>query len=114
MTNHHSSILAAFAVSLAVVAGAHAQRRQTPTELPGGLDVPDCVHVTGNARYGALAYDHIVTVQNQCDYAVSCVVGTDVNPAPQSVRVDAGHTEMVSTFRGSPAREFTPRARCTR
>lgn len=75
-------------------------------------DRPDCVHAWGEARYGALGYDHYVHVRNGCDRAVRCDVSTDVNPTPTRVRVEAGRATEVLTFRGSPASSFRATAAC--
>jgi hypothetical protein len=72
-----------------------------------------CIKFWAEARYGALAWNHLVHVANICPAAAECAVSTDVNPEPQQVAV-AGNTEViVSTFMGSPARTFTPRVKCT-
>lgn len=74
--------------------------------------VPDCVHVSGEARWGAGAYNHVVRIQNQCERAARCQVATDVSPQETQVRVAAGQTTELVTFLGSPARAFTPRVSC--
>ena len=74
--------------------------------------VPSCVTVRHEARWGAGAYNHVVIVENGCERPVRCDVATDVNPHPTQVRVDPGGRSEVVTFLGSPAREFTPRVRC--
>ena len=54
----------------------------------GGDDIKNCYSVHGEARYGALAYKHIVIVTNRCDLSLQCQVWTDVDPSPkQSVSV---------------------------
>ncbi|MCA9609153.1 MAG: hypothetical protein KC619_26310 [Myxococcales bacterium] len=83
-----------------------------PTLVLAQNEVPDCVTVRGEARWGADAYNHVVVIQNGCERAASCQVATNVNPEAISVEVPAGQTREVLTFRGSPAREFTPRVRC--
>lgn len=75
-------------------------------------EVPECVSVRAEARWGADAYNHVVVVQNRCARAARCQVATDVNPEPTEVSVPAGETREVVTFLGSPARVFTPRVRC--
>ena len=71
-----------------------------------------CVQVHAEARYRNYGYDHIVIVRNGCDKKALCDVSTNVNPEPVRVEVPAGGATEVLTFRGSPAREFTPRATC--
>ncbi len=70
-----------------------------------------CVRFWPQARYAA-GYDHLVYIANGCDVAVSCVVSTDVNPEAQVVPIRPQETVVVLTFRGSPARVFTPFVRC--
>jgi hypothetical protein len=71
-----------------------------------------CIRVRAEARYAALAYNHIVHLTNMCDAAQVCTVTTNVNPTPIEAAVP-GHREVeVLTFRGSPAREFTPTVTC--
>jgi hypothetical protein len=72
-----------------------------------------CVRYWGEARYGALGYNHIVHIANSCVAAAECVVSTDVNPDEQRVMVAGRSEALVSTFLGSPARTFTPRVKCT-
>jgi hypothetical protein len=73
---------------------------------------PDCFLVEAEARYGSMAYDHYVRITNRCDREIRCRVSTDANPAVQIVDVPAREAREVITFRGSPAREFTPSASC--
>ena len=75
---------------------------------------PDsCIKYWGEARYGALAYNHLVHIANSCAVAADCVVSTDVNPEPQQAEVEGKSEVVVTTFMGSPARTFTPRVKCT-
>jgi hypothetical protein len=72
----------------------------------------DCIQAWPEARYRALGYNHIVHVRDICDQRAECSVSTNVNPEPQQVTVP-GHSEVeVTTFLGSPAREFTPKVDC--
>ena len=43
----------------------------------------NCYHVRGEARYGALGYNHVVIVTNRCDVTLQCEVWTDVDPSPK-------------------------------
>ncbi len=86
-----------------VALGAHAE----PTAA-----LPACIKVRARAQYGAYGYDHIVSIHDGCDKTAACVVRTDVNPDPMSVRVAPGKTEEVVTFRGSPSYEFHATVRC--
>ena len=84
----------------------------TPTLAVAQNDTPDCVTVDAMPRWGASGYDHWVRIRNGCEHAVRCSVRTNVNPDATQVTVAAGATEEVLTWRGSPARTFTPRVSC--
>ena len=73
---------------------------------------PECVTYRAHAK-GSIGYDHLVVVTNSCAVVARCDVSTDVNPSPVRIELSPGATETVLTFRGSPAREFTPRVMCT-
>jgi hypothetical protein len=75
-------------------------------------EVPECISVRGEARYGAYGYDHVVVVASRCEEVATCRVATDVDPAEVVVRVPAGATRETVTRRGSPSRAFTPRVGC--
>ena len=77
-----------------------------------GASVAQCIQSWPEARYRALGYNHIVHVRNVCDARAECNVSTNVIPEPQAVTVPP-HAELeVTTFLGSPAREFTPKVDC--
>lgn len=76
-------------------------------------DVPVCVHARAEARYIGFAYDHFVHIRNDCKQTAACTVTTNINPDPIDVRVAAGRTRSVLTYRASPAREFTYTLRCS-
>ncbi len=85
-------------------AGARAAPRANPVDA--------CIRAWPEARYGALGYNHIVHIANGCDPPADCTVTTNVNPEPIAVTVP-GHKQIeVTTWRGSPAREFTPQVVC--
>jgi hypothetical protein len=71
-----------------------------------------CERVRSEAVYRGYGYDHEVTIENTCTKSISCSVKTNVNPDAAHVRVAAHATEIVLTFRGSPAREFTAEVDC--
>ena len=74
--------------------------------------VPGCVDVSFYAVYRNMGYDHIVHLANHCDKASVCSVTTNVNPDPTIVTVPPKESLDVLTFRGSPARVFTPHVTC--
>ena len=82
--------------------------------LPAGAaDSPGtCIRFWGEARYGALGYNHLVHIANSCAAAADCIVSTDVNPEEKQITVAGKSEEIVSTFLGSPARTFTPHVKC--
>jgi hypothetical protein len=93
-----------FVLALALAAG--------PQPPRVGSSVADCVQSWPEARYRGLGYNHIVHVRDVCDARAECTVSTNVNPERQAVTVP-GHSEVeVTTFLGSPAREFTPKVDC--
>jgi hypothetical protein len=71
-----------------------------------------CIDVWPEARYRNYAYDHIVHLRSRCRMRVVCDVTTNVNPSSIRVSVPPGQEIEVVTFRGSPARDFQPSARC--
>jgi len=79
----------------------------------GGDDIKNCYSVHGEARYGALAYKHIVIVTNRCDVSLQCQVWTDVDPSPkQSVSVGPKGTGEVIVRNNSPSRSFKAFGEC--
>ena len=73
-----------------------------------------CIGVSAQAVYRNYGYDHIVYLTNRCDGDAVCDVSTDVNPEPSHVSVPVNSSIEVLTFRGSPARAFTPKVACRR
>jgi hypothetical protein len=71
-----------------------------------------CVDVSGEARFASIGYDHIVTLKSDCKKAVKCQVRTNVTSEPVGVDLAPAAEETVVTWRGSPAREFTPDVTC--
>ena len=81
----------------------------------GGDDIKNCYSVHGEARYGALAYKHIVIVTNRCDFTLQCQVWTDVDPSPkQSVSVGPKGTSETIVRNNSPSRSFKAFGECTK
>jgi hypothetical protein len=70
------------------------------------------VDTWAEARFDGGAYDHWITVLNDCGAPIHCSVWTDVNPNPQVVPIEPGQSVAVLTFRASPARIFTPQVVC--
>ena len=83
------------------------------TAFAQGGGNPECIEVSGQARYDGTGYLHIVAVRNGCDRPAACDVWTSVDAERHRARIPAGDRAEVITRRGSPAYEFTPHARCT-
>ena len=76
-------------------------------------NIQNCYSVHGEARYGALAYKHVVIVTNRCDIELQCEVWTDVDPEPrQSLSVGPKGTGEVIVRATSPARAFKALGEC--
>src|SRR5882672_2518589 len=70
---------ATLAVALGVVAApVHQAAAQSAT----------CAVTWAEARFDGGAYDHWVSVSNECGLPISCSVWTDVNPSAQVVPLD--------------------------
>lgn len=104
---------AALCLALATSAGASdpAQPLAEGERAPD-KGVSDCAKVRTSAHYGAYGYDHIVEIENTCDETVICSVVTNVNTKASEVTVAPKQKKSVTTFRGSPAREFEADVSC--
>jgi hypothetical protein len=80
---------------------------KTAPKKPGS-----CVAVSIEAAFASVGYDHIVTLTSACKKPMTCTVKTNVNPEPSTLQLDPGEAQSVVTWRGSPAREFTPNVVC--
>lgn len=97
---------------LAVADAAPAAESLAEGEREPGASLSDCVKVRSEARYGAYGYDHIVELENTCAKTVTCSVVTNVNKQPSEVTIAPNTKASVTTFRGSPAREFKADVSC--
>jgi hypothetical protein len=84
----------------------------SPIPLEGADEEPTCVAFWPETRYRNYGYDHIVHLRSHCDVQAYCKVWSDVNPHPTDVLVAPRAEVEVLTFRGSPARQFTPHVEC--
>ncbi len=84
---------------------------EPPRQVPGPAAL-DCVKVRTEAAFASVGYDHLVHLTNNCKTAVTCTVTTNVNPDAATVSLGVGDSTTLTTWRGSPAREFTADARC--
>ena len=101
-----SLLAASFALAMATPDG-------TLLAQDDGGSVRDCYSVRGEARYGALGYNHIVMIRNRCDKTLKCQVWTDVDPKPRlSLSVEPKATEERTTRINSPARGFKAFGEC--
>ncbi|MEM8609126.1 MAG: hypothetical protein AAGF92_18635 [Myxococcota bacterium] len=101
-----SLLAASFAMAMALSVG-------TTQAQKDEQNVNACYDVRGEARFGALAYNHVVIVSNRCDFPLQCQVWTDVDPKPRvSVTVGANSSEERVIRVGSPARGFKAYGEC--
>jgi hypothetical protein len=70
------------------------------------------VKLRTEAAFASVGYDHLVHLTNNCKTAVTCTVTTNVNPDAATASLGVGESTTLTTWRGSPAREFTADARC--
>jgi hypothetical protein len=103
------SVVAAVIASLASASAG--ERGATPL-ADAGPPEPTCIRVWPEARMRAYGYDHVVHVQNACTKDAVCSVATDVNPDAVTVTVPKASEVEVTTWLGSPAREFVPKVKC--
>ncbi len=105
-TTAKASLLALFVLALTLPSA--------PLAADDSADsVKDCYTISGEARYGALGYKHVVIVSNRCSTALQCEVWTDVDPTPRlplSVGPN-GSAETICRI-GSPARAFKAFGEC--
>ena len=105
MTHARSILVAGFVMALTTTGWWSHARAET--------DIRNCYSVHGEARYGALAYKHVVIVTNRCDIGLQCEVWTDVDPSPrQPVSVEPQGTAEVIVRAVSPARSFKAYGEC--
>jgi len=79
----------------------------------GPNDIRDCYAISGETRYGAIAFKHIVVVTNRCDLTLQCEVWTDVDPSPrQSLTVGPKSSGEVIVRANSPSRAFKAFGEC--
>jgi hypothetical protein len=100
------------AAALAGAAGLLGSVLAAHAEPPGGGATVTCVKVRTEASFATVGYDHLVQLTNNCKTPVACTVTTNVNPEPASVALGVNESTTLTTWRGSPAREFTADAKC--
>src|SRR6185312_6687649 len=99
----------AAALALLVTAAIGTIAASTLAEKPG---VPACVKWGKQVVSTPTGYNHVVWIDDTCDAPAACVVSTDVAPDPISTTVPAKKKVELTTFRGSPASEFTAKVSC--
>ncbi len=101
------SLLFALFVLFVALPGAPSSAKDDPNSMK------NCYHVRGEARYGALGYNHVVIVTNKCDLTLKCEVWTDVDPSPRiPLTVGPNATEEATCRINSPARGFKAFGEC--
>jgi len=98
------TIVLAFALVGSAAAGAR--------RLSGHQQDPTCVEFWPEIRHRHYGYDHIVHLYSRCQIRAFCQVSSDVNPKAVEIVVPPREQVEVLTFRGSSARQFTPRVQC--
>jgi hypothetical protein len=92
---------AALALGLSSLAGVAGAGEASPL-----ADQIECATVTASVRMQAVGYNHIVTLSNHCQRAVSCEVWTNVDPTPHiTLRAKPGESAQTITRIGSPSRD---------
>lgn len=71
-----------------------------------------CHSVSGEARFVAYGYNHVVQVTNTCDRALRCLVWTSVDTDPSELLVSPNSTGEAVVRVGSPARAFAAQGVC--
>ncbi len=97
---------------VALVSGAWLRPLQAAADEPTPPQQATCVKWTSEARFVGFAFNHLVLLTNNCDYAVSCSIKTDVNPKVETVVLKPKESKTHLTFRGSPASVFKPEVLC--
>src|SRR5262245_31504606 len=107
-------LAAVFAASVLVVVAWPNATQAAPDggARDAGPPVPACVSVHSYARYGAVGYDHIVSISNGCSKLVDCVVRTDVSADPILASIPPRQSTDLVTWRGSPAYTFKADVKC--
>lgn len=100
---HSQSVVLAAVLAIAIAPG-------VAVAESGNADA--CISFWGEARFGAVGFDHIVHIANRCAASVACAVSTDLDRAPQAVTVPGNQAVLVVTHLGSPASKFTPHVTC--
>jgi hypothetical protein len=77
------------------------------------VDANACVFAQWESRYRNLAYDHIVTLNNQCGATVDCEIMT-LDEAAVNVTLLSRSTKEVAFRQGSRERELRAWMQCTR
>lgn len=103
--------LAALPLCVALSRAGAASAEETQADGEEHAPKASCVEVKVETPYIA-GYNHIVVLHSRCERAMRCRVSTDVNPDEQTVPIKPTETTRVLTFRGSPARTFTPLVSC--
>lgn len=71
-----------------------------------------CHSVSGEARYLAYGYNHVVTVTNTCDRPLRCLVWTNVDADKKELVVAPKSTGESVVRVGSPAQAFAAQGVC--
>jgi hypothetical protein len=101
----HRQLIAVAALVLGLTSLAGAAPSAGPAE-PLADSVGDCASVTASVRMQAVGYNHVVTLANHCQRAVTCEVWTNVDPTPHlTLSAKPGERAETVTRIGSPSRD---------
>ena len=96
---------------LPLLVGGGLSGAQAQTKGPKKAQPTTCVEVRKETPFFQ-GYNHIVVLESHCTERQRCEVSTDVNPETQTVEIAPEQVLRLLTFRGSPARNFTPNVVC--
>jgi hypothetical protein len=99
-------------VRLRVVAGLLCVTSLAAWAFAARTQEPTCIQYWPEVRYRNYGYDHVVHLASRCTLEAACKVSSDVNRTGVDVIVAPRAETEVLLFRGSPARQFTPKVTC--
>lgn len=103
-----SSLLFGFALAASSIGSVFGQ----PARAADAINAPSCLDWSKAAPYRGYGYNHVVSLTNGCEHALSCRVSTSATPTAVRVDLDPNDQRAVTTRVGSPARAFDVRLTC--
>jgi hypothetical protein len=111
MTKSRMDVRMIGAMALTTILFAGSQGLTEETMKPGD-QAATCVQWKSEVKYSGFGYNHLVHLDNQCDYVAVCHVTTNVNPKGVHETLKPKEKKTVLTMRGSAAREFKAQVSC--